>query len=190
MYLLGLPFCTRGGQYWIEIFDKYSGGWAILIVGALECICIGWVYGHKNFHKDIELMIGNKCSKNKWLQWYWSISWMYISPALLVLLILFSFIQYKPLRTDDYIFPYWANLIGWLLSLSVLSGIIFWTIYCLIDSLLYKNRTFKSLFKPESDWGPLRMEHKRMAVHLANLEPYHDSKRIKKTHNVSTISIS
>ena len=34
--------------------------------------------------------------------------------------------------------------------------------------------------KPEDDWGPLRVEHKRLATHLENLEPYHDSKRIKK----------
>ena len=45
LYLLGLPYCTRGGQYWIDIMDKFSAGWAVLIIGALECICIGWVYG-------------------------------------------------------------------------------------------------------------------------------------------------
>jgi SNF family Na+-dependent transporter len=110
MYLLGLPFCTRGGQYWIEIFDKYSGGWAILIIGTLECICIGWVYGAENFHKDIQLMIGNRCNKNSILKWYWSISWKFVSPLLLVALIFISWIQYKPLRTDNYIFPYWVTV--------------------------------------------------------------------------------
>ena len=30
------------------IKDKFSGGWAILMIGALECICIGWVYGKFN----------------------------------------------------------------------------------------------------------------------------------------------
>ncbi len=45
MFVCGLPFCTEGGQYWIELMDKFSGGWAILLIGAVECIVVGWVYG-------------------------------------------------------------------------------------------------------------------------------------------------
>lgn len=51
-FFCGLPFCTKGGQFWIELMDKFSGGWAILLIGTLECICIGWVYG-KCFTKNI-----------------------------------------------------------------------------------------------------------------------------------------
>lgn len=179
MYLLGLVFCTRGGQFWIEIFDKYSGGWAILLIGALECICIGWVYGHKQFNKDIKLMIGNTCN-NKFCDWYWAISWMFISPGFLIILVIFSWIQYKPLQTDNYIFPYWANLIGWFLTVSVIAATIGWALYSIINVVFFKGGSIKSLFRPQADWGPLRVEHKRLAVHLENLEPYHDSKRIKK----------
>lgn len=107
MYLIGLVFCTRGGQYWIEIFDKYSGGWAILLIGALECICIGWVYGYRNFKKDIQLMIGKQCD-NKIIDFYWAVSWKFVSPVLLVLLVGFSWAQYKPLTSDDYVFPFWV----------------------------------------------------------------------------------
>ena len=52
---------------------------------------------------------------------------------------------------------------------------------------MFEKQTFASLFKPEEDWGPLRMEHKRIAVHLENLEPYHDSKRAKKVRNLKII---
>jgi SNF family Na+-dependent transporter len=45
MFLLGLPYTTRAGNFWIDLMDTYSGGFAILIVGALEFICIGWIYG-------------------------------------------------------------------------------------------------------------------------------------------------
>jgi hypothetical protein len=61
-----------------------------------------------------------------------------------------------------------------------LLGIFGWMVYCLIDALFINKRSLKTLVKPEIDWGPLLVENKRLAVHLENLEPYHDSKRIKK----------
>lgn len=61
----------------------------------------------------------------------------------------------------------------------VLSGMIGWAIFTVMRALL-TNKGLKSVITPEPDWGPLLMEHKRLAVHLENLEPYHDSKRVKK----------
>ena len=46
-FVLGITFTLRSGTYWIEIFDTYSGNWAVLLVGALECISISWFYGNK-----------------------------------------------------------------------------------------------------------------------------------------------
>lgn len=188
MYLLGLPYCTKAGQYWIDLMDKYSGGWAVLIIGTLECICIGWVYGTKRFRKDIKLMLGDKCKacNSRYTYWYFAISWKFISPLLLIACVIFSWIDYKPLVSGKYVFPAWANAIGWLITLSVLFGFFGWIGYCLIDIFYLKPRPFKTLFQPEPEWGPLRMEHKRMATHLPNLEHYHDSKRIKK----STLSLN
>ncbi len=78
-------------------------------------------------------------------------------------------------------------MIGWIITVSVMFGFIGWIIYCLIKVFVFEKQTFASLFKPEEDWGPLRMEHKRIAVHLENLEPYHDSKRAKKVRNLKII---
>jgi hypothetical protein len=63
----------------------------------------------------------------------------------------------------------------------VLLSIISWAIYCVVKVTLIEKRSIKILFEPESDWGPLLVEDKRRAVHLKNLEPYHDSKRVKKS---------
>lgn len=71
----------------------------------------------------------------------------------------------------------------------VLLGIIGWFIYCLIDVKILNKRSIKTLFKPENDWGPLLVENKKKAVHLENLEPFHDSKRIKKPQNVNTVTL-
>lgn len=40
------------------MLDSYSGGWAVLLVGALECISVGWFYG-----KIIFLQLKNSDSK-------------------------------------------------------------------------------------------------------------------------------
>jgi SNF family Na+-dependent transporter len=44
-FLLGMPYCTQAGTYWVDIVDNYSGSWAVLLTGALECISITWFYG-------------------------------------------------------------------------------------------------------------------------------------------------
>ncbi|CAF0766331.1 unnamed protein product [Brachionus calyciflorus] len=183
MYSLGLPYCTRGGAYWIEIMDKFSSGWAVLLIGALECICIGWVYGFRNFQKDISMMIGKKCT-DCILAWYWAICWKFISPFLLILLAIFSIIQYKPLETDGYVFPYWSNVIGHLMTASILSGTVGWVIYSLLDAVFISKKSLKSLFQPEKDWGPLLVEHKLLAVHLENLKHLHGAKQVKESKKV------
>lgn len=44
-FACGIIFCLQSGTYWIEIFNSYAGDWAVLLVGALECISVSWFYG-------------------------------------------------------------------------------------------------------------------------------------------------
>ena len=173
--------------------DKFSSGWAVLIIGLLEFVCVAYVYGFRKFHKDISLMIGDSCN-NRICYWYWNVCWLFISPALLLALIFISWIQYKPLQTDNYIFPTWSNVIGWLMTASVLLGIFGWAFYLFLDALFINKRSLSSLFKPEKDWGPRATRHKNLAVHLENLEHIHDSKRRMKDQtqyaHVNTISMN
>jgi hypothetical protein len=174
----------------VEMMDKFSSGWAVLIIGIFEFICIGYVYGYKKFHQDIRLMIGNSCH-NPVCYWYWNICWLVISPLLLIILVVVSWVQYKPLQTDEYVFPAWSNAIGWLMTVSILLGMFGWAFYMLIDALFINKRSLKTLIQPEKDWGPRSTEHKKLAVHLDNLERFHESKRrIAKEQHINTISYS
>lgn len=189
LFLLGLPYCTKAGYYWIELMDKYGGGWAILIIGTLECICIGWVYGYKNFRKDIALMTGKSYTSNK-IFWYWIATWCFISPAFLIALVIFSWIDYRPLKNGNIEYPMWSQTLGWLITSFVISGLIFWTLYAFADVLFIRRRPISSLFKPEADWGPLRPENKREATHLPNLAAYHRTKtnKLNESQLSSTVS--
>jgi hypothetical protein len=69
-----------------------------------------------------------------------------------------------------------TNTIGWLITFFILSGTIFWALYCIIDILFINKRPFITLFTPEADWGPARTESKRLAVHLPNLLNFHGNR--------------
>lgn len=89
------------------MMDKFSSGWAVLIIGILECVCIGWVYGAERFGKDITLMIGPKLN-NRYIYMFWTVCWRFISPLLLVVLVIISIVKYTPLKTDNYVLPNWV----------------------------------------------------------------------------------
>ncbi len=44
--LLGsLLYATKGGLYWIDIVDHLINVYGLLVVGALEAVAIGWIFG-------------------------------------------------------------------------------------------------------------------------------------------------
>jgi SNF family Na+-dependent transporter len=142
-FLCGLIFCTQSGAYWLQIFDSYSGNWAILIVSGLELVSIGWFYGFDNFRKDISTMIGEDIT-NHVLFNLWRICWTVISPAIVLLLIASYYVNSKTgdLKSDQYIYPYWTKIFGNILTASTLSGVVIWAICLIIDSLFIHKQVF------------------------------------------------
>jgi len=71
-------FPIQGGAYMLQLMDTYCGGWAILIIGLMECVAVAWVYGAPRFMKDISVMTGRHPAL------WWRVCWQGISPALIV----------------------------------------------------------------------------------------------------------
>lgn len=69
---------------------------------------LSFYLGPKNFNKDITLMIGPKLN-NRYIYMFWTICWRFISPALLVVLIIISIVKYQPLKSNNYILPTWVG---------------------------------------------------------------------------------
>ena len=44
-FLLGLSMCANGGIYMFTLFDYYSAGWAVLLLGAIEALIVVYIYG-------------------------------------------------------------------------------------------------------------------------------------------------
>ena len=141
-FLLGITFCFQSGTYWVEIFNTYAGDWSVLLVGALEFISVSWFYGVENFKKDIRIMIGPKYTDN-FTYYIWCVLWWVISPGLLIILVALLFKDLKKISLPDYIFPDWTHVLGFMMTASVLAGLVLWSIVLIFDSLFISKKVKK-----------------------------------------------
>ncbi|TNN10091.1 Sodium- and chloride-dependent GABA transporter 2 [Schistosoma japonicum] len=117
-YLVGLSMVTNGGMYIFLLFDYYSGSRIILIVGLLEALVIGYIYGYKRIANDMKLMFGFS------LKWIVCLYWCILTPIFTLTLFIISVIVYEELTykraslTEPYQFPGWSVKVGWLMASS------------------------------------------------------------------------
>lgn len=52
-FIVGIPFTTRGGFYWVDIVDHFIATYGLTLVGFLECIVIGYVFGASEIREYI-----------------------------------------------------------------------------------------------------------------------------------------
>jgi hypothetical protein len=62
-------------------------------------------------------------------------------------LIIFTSINYPPLKLGNYNFPLWSYKLGWGLTALILSGIVFYAIYALIFFVILKRNVKKQTTK-------------------------------------------
>nr|XP_054389906.1 sodium-dependent noradrenaline transporter isoform X5 [Pongo abelii] len=79
--------------------------------------------GVDRFSNDIQQMMGFRPGL------YWRLCWKFVSPAFLLFVVVVSIINFKPLTYDDYIFPPWANWVGWGIALSSMVLVPIYVIY-------------------------------------------------------------
>ncbi|KAL1503922.1 hypothetical protein AB1Y20_012383 [Prymnesium parvum] len=109
MGLCGVIFVTRAGLHWLELFDSFAVNLTLFLVGGLECLAIGWVYGADRFAADVLQMTGFRVPK--------AALWGYklFIPACLLLIIAESL---RGAISNGYDFPGWGVAVGWLLALA------------------------------------------------------------------------
>jgi len=103
-FLVGLPFTTRAGLYWIDIADHFITNYGITVVGFLECIVIGYVLGAKKARNYI-----NQVSEMKIGIW-WDIFIKFLTPAFLGTSLVFQFV--KLIKNGYGGYPIWTTYIG------------------------------------------------------------------------------
>jgi NSS family neurotransmitter:Na+ symporter len=103
-FLVGLPFTTRAGLYWIDIADHFITNYGITMVGFLECIVIGYVLGAKKARTYI-----NQVSEMKIGIW-WDIFIKFLTPAFLGISLTFQIVNLIKNGYGGY--PIWTTYIG------------------------------------------------------------------------------
>lgn len=148
-FLLGLPLCSGAGMYILQLLDNYVATWSVLIICIIECLVVSYVYGVNRFLDDIHSMVGYRpCG-------VWKFCWAFLTPAILVIIVVLSFIEYKTSSYRDYVFPSVIDKLGFVFSFASVACIP--TVAVL--QVLSKRGSFvarlKELLHPSPDWGPL-----------------------------------
>ncbi|XP_061200996.1 sodium- and chloride-dependent glycine transporter 1 isoform X4 [Neopsephotus bourkii] len=154
-FLLGVPLTTQAGIYWLLLMDNYAASFSLVVISCIMCVAIMYIYGHRNYFKDIEMMLGFPPPL------FFQICWRFISPAIIFFILVFTVIQYRPISYNEYVYPAWAISIGFLMALSSVICIPIYAIYKVCcsegDTLLER---LKNATKASKDWGPALAEHR------------------------------
>ncbi|XP_048844352.1 sodium- and chloride-dependent glycine transporter 1 [Brienomyrus brachyistius] len=154
-FLLGVPLTTRAGIYWLLLMDNYAASFSLVIISCIMCICIMYVYGHRSYFKDVEMMLGFPPPI------FFRICWRFISPVIITFILIFTVIQYKPITYNEYVFPDWSLVIGFCMAVSSVICIPLYGIYKVATSegatMLER---IKYAVKPDRSWGPALQEHR------------------------------
>lgn len=147
MFIIGVSMTTDAGLYIFTLFDNHSATYSALMLGAAEVTVMAWVYGADQFMEDLHSMLGFY----PFPRMFWLLSWKLVSPALLIAILVTTAIGYKGNSYDDYIYPTWANGLGWLLTMSsvlMVPLVILWR----LGVSLCRGDNIRDLLVPNSTW--------------------------------------
>jgi len=150
MCTVGLSMTTKAGMYVLQMMDSYSSTFSALMVGVIEVLVVTWVYGVDNFLDDIKLMLGHYPYPRS----LWRVVWKFGMPFMVSCILVCTFLFYESPSYGDYQFPWWANLLGWLLSFSSVSLIPIVAVIKICQETGTLSERVRKLLRPRSDWAP------------------------------------
>ena len=114
-FVFGWSMCTSGGIYMFDLINATCASWNMLLFAFLEVVLVAWGYGVNNFLNNIEEM-GMKLPRP--IKWYWKACWCFITPVILLVLVVVTFAKHDLLKTGNYVWPDGIQALGILLPLS------------------------------------------------------------------------
>ena len=143
--IISIIYTTQSGLAWLDIVDNWTNQYNMILVGALECLVVGWFFDPKKVLDEV-----NRNHKNfRMPNWWFTASIKIIAPFALVIFCGWNFYALFAAggvygAADGY--PLWSNLIaGWgVMLLSFLSGPII--------NAIYRAKKKKGLAVEEKAW--------------------------------------
>lgn len=110
-FLLGIPHVMQSGIYVFQLMDHYTAIVSIMFLAFFEVIGICWVFGVSRLSDCLIEMTGKGPSI------FFKVCWWFICPVLLGVILVSSVIQFEPARYEKYVYPAWAQGVGWVIAL-------------------------------------------------------------------------
>jgi len=153
-FLLGLPLCCPGGSLLLDLLDTYAANWPYLFIGLCELCIIAFVYGYNTYIDDIYEMTRFRGIYS--MKKFMAVFYCFLSPLAIFIIFIFSWYNYEPLKVGDYIYPAWANGIGWLIAMTAILSVPAAAIFTL-GMALWRHRgdpytALRSVIEPTSTW--------------------------------------
>ncbi|KAM7535481.1 hypothetical protein Aperf_G00000091586 [Anoplocephala perfoliata] len=151
-FLITIPMVCNGGTYLVYLLDSVMSSYPVLIVALMELLIISYVYGIKQFMRDVKLMIDSKPN------WYWRICWAGVSPIMVLALLIFIIVAWKPFSLDTYVYPTGIQVMGHLIAIVPILLIV----ACFLYKYCYDGGwiLLRELLKPVTKWGPAEDVHR------------------------------
>ncbi|MDN7024585.1 sodium-dependent transporter [Methanoculleus sp. FWC-SCC1] len=107
IFLAALLFMTEGGLYWLDLVDSYYNSFAVLIVGILEAVVIGHLYGAGRLRRFMNASASRPVGR------WWDVSIGYLVPAVLIVAVAANLVDRIAAPYGGY--PPLAQAAGWAL---------------------------------------------------------------------------
>ncbi|GFS23256.1 sodium- and chloride-dependent glycine transporter 1-like [Elysia marginata] len=147
-YLVSLPIATEGGIYVFTLLDWFVSAFCVVITSLIECAVIGWIYGIDRFSDDIQMMMGQRPGI------LMRLCWTVITPCIMLSVFIFLLVKYSLPVYDGYVFPLWANVIGFIISFIPMVPIPVGMIIALRQQQGSFLQRVRSSLTPAPGWGP------------------------------------
>ncbi|XP_010769878.1 sodium- and chloride-dependent GABA transporter 1-like [Notothenia coriiceps] len=110
-FALGIPHVTQGGIYVFQLMDHYTAVVSLMFLAFFEVVAVCWIFGVPRICLMITRMLGKTANI------YFRVCWVLLCPVLVLCILIASIVQYTPAHYETYIYPKWAEGVGWGVSL-------------------------------------------------------------------------
>jgi solute carrier family 6 amino acid transporter-like protein 5/7/9/14 len=154
-FIAALPMTCNGGVYLFTLMEWHTASWAILLIGFAEIIVLSWIYGMGKTFDNIHEM-GMKFGRVT--RMYWKTVLTFITPIGSVAVFVFILTDLGATEFRDYVFPVWADILGWMFGLATLVPFVVFAVIQLAEGKNNIKDTFKLLVTPTTQWGPQEVD--------------------------------
>lgn len=120
--IVSILYITKAGLAWLDIVDNWTNQYTMILIGALECIVVGWIFKPGKVLEEINL----NTKKFRMPSWWFNLSIRFLSPLVLVGFFCWNIYTLFAKNSGNYGYALWAEILGgWLVMVvCFLSGFI------------------------------------------------------------------